>query len=145
MTRLYQDLEFTVDELRGVALERVVAFRRFDVPSGIELLLIKARGPLWHRCFCDAGVFFWERWRWEEASDGWLDDPEYQLVDLGTRFGLLGAVVRCAAAVCADPERPRLEIETDRGILGLTMTPTSDSDAVQVHFESRRGSHPEVL
>jgi hypothetical protein len=108
MERAYQDDHFSVADVEGHRLEKLLAIAN----NGHWILLLKPDGLPWQRFYTDAGLGFWAA-RSETEIDDELREPD--LVDLGTRFGVVDAEI--LAARCTS--EPRIEVSLSVGSIFL--------------------------
>ena len=119
---------FTVDDIEGRRLERLLAVEN----DGHWILFLKPEDLPWQRFHTDAGLGFWREWSETEIADE-LDQPD--LVDLGTRFGVVGAEI--LAAHCTS--EPRIEVSLEVGSVVLEPENAGELDGKsRVRFLTKR-------
>ena len=127
MARAYQDDHFTVDDVEGHCLERLLAVEN----DGHWILFLKPEDLPWQRFHTDAGLGFWREWSETEIAD----ELDAALVDLGTRFGVVGAEI--LAAHCTS--EPRIEVSLAVGSVVLEPENSRELDGKsQVRFLTKR-------
>jgi hypothetical protein len=111
----FQNDAFTVDDLPGRRLDRLVALENDDC----WIVLLKPAGLPWQRFFLDAGLGFWGEWNDADVADD-LDGSD--LVDLGSRFSVVGSTI--LGASCS-PE-PCIKLALSAGSLILEQVDPKD-------------------
>ena len=128
MERAYQDDHFTVGDVEGHRLEKLLAAEN----DGRWILFLKPKDLPWQRFYTDAGLGFWREWSETEIADE-LDEPD--LVDLGPHFGVVGAEI--LAAHCTS--EPRIEVALSVGSIVLEPENARELDGKsQVRFLTKR-------
>ena len=93
--RLAQDASFSLPRLAGLRVEAMFAAVDCDA---VELrpiaVSMKLSDGMWHRCFLDAGLAFWERWG--HVPDD--DDTAVRRIDWGQEHRLIGETLRTVEA-----------------------------------------------
>jgi hypothetical protein len=74
-SRLINDRSFVCDSLRGMTIQKFLAYHEADNVEEITMIFLKLEEKeLWQRFFLDASFGFWEEWDEEGSFDGFEDD-----------------------------------------------------------------------
>ena len=99
--RIYQDTAFSVPELAGYRIERLLGLVGHDAPDDVPIVVdLLPEGATWQRFFLDVGIAIWEDWG--ELIDE-EEAGEVRFVDYGSRECLRGEVINNVSARSGGP------------------------------------------
>src|SRR5262245_9487765 len=100
--RIRQDTSFSMPELVGRRVEKVLGVVRREAPNSQPIVVnMRLDDGTWHRYFLDAGLAFWEQW--VELVDDDLED-EVRCVDYGRDYALVGEIIRSVESRASGPQ-----------------------------------------